>query len=357
VSVFPVVKGLKLRATKINNCGLPIEGEANRLVTDGFITVNMTAVMNDAEDLEQKNAEGKVCVSDRTPPTRKYYTPAIELCNVNTGLISMFNGWEQVLDYNDNPVGFHDQTDVEDEFGVMIEVWTGGKGEDDCPPPINDDIFASSAASGGKSYGYLLFGGTEWQLGDISIGAQVSTFTLTGRTVATPQWGKGPYNVVEIGPGEPGRLLVPLGQDEHYTLLRTPVAPPEITEGGNPVPLAITSVFTASDPYFGGPGGETATPVAPPQPSDPGVDLLSWAVVVSDPAAYTFTVNGGTPSTELDQDSTIDEIETAINAVSEDAGFDVTGDDPLNYTLGTDTAGTTVTLTATTGTATATPNP
>src|SRR6185295_18796938 len=122
MSVFPVVKGLKLRATKINNCGLPQEGPNNRLVTDGFVTVNMTAVMNDAEELEQKNAEGKVCVTDRTPPTRKYYTPVVTLCNVNTELISMFNGWDQVLDYADNPIGFRDQTDVDGDYGVAIEV-------------------------------------------------------------------------------------------------------------------------------------------------------------------------------------------------------------------------------------------
>src|SRR4051812_36839045 len=95
---FPLVKGTALRATKINSCGMPVAGTRNRLVTKGFVTATLTPVNRDAQDLEQTNAEGRVCVSDRTPPERRWYTAAIELCNVNPGLITMFTGWESVLD-------------------------------------------------------------------------------------------------------------------------------------------------------------------------------------------------------------------------------------------------------------------
>jgi hypothetical protein len=132
VSVFPVVKGIRLRATKINRCGLPIPGESNRIVTDGFVSVALNPVMKEADDLEQVNAEGKVCVTDRTPPTRKYHTVEVVLCNVNTGLISLFNGWEQVLDYDNSPIGFQDSEFVDADYGVALEIWTGGRADDDC---------------------------------------------------------------------------------------------------------------------------------------------------------------------------------------------------------------------------------
>ncbi|URM86117.1 major tail protein [Gordonia phage BiggityBass] len=264
MATFPIVKGTRLRATKINSCGLPIAGPANYLVTDGFVTATVSAVMKDAEELEQTNAEGKVCVSDRTPPERKYYTTEIELCNVNTGLITMFNGWEQVLDWDDVPVGFRDQAEVEGDYGVALEIWTGGKAEDDCPTPANDSIF--SAASSGKSYGYLLIGATEFTLGDVEIGAQVSTLTLSGISVAMPQWGRGPWNVAATdAEGTPGRLLTPLNNKSHFTMFRTPVAPPAITPGANPCPLAISTVFAAPNYYFGGPANEPAADIAPAQ--------------------------------------------------------------------------------------------
>lgn len=259
---FPVVKGYTLRATKINSCGRPESGAANRLVTEGFVSFNLTPEMKAAEQLEQTNAAGKVCVKDRTPPERKWWNIEATLCNVNTELITLFTGWEQVVDFDDMPIGIRDRDTVEGDYGVALEVWTGGEGEDDCPIPLTDSIFSADAS--GKQYGYLLLGGKEFTLGNIEIGAQVSTFTISGISLAMPQWGRGPYNVAAIdSSGTPGRLLAPTGKKEHITLFRTPVAPPEATDGA--VPLDITGKFTGTTYYFGGPANAPAADVAPDQ--------------------------------------------------------------------------------------------
>lgn len=264
MSVFPVVKGVRLRATKINSCGLPIGGAANRLVTDGFVSVSLKPVMKDAKELEQENAEGSVCVSDRTAPIRKHYDVVVELCQVNTGLIALFNGWSQVLDYANKSVGIQDDDDVDKDYGVAIEVWTGGKSSDDCPTQTTDTVF--KAASTGINYGYLLFGATEFTVGDVKVDANISTFTLSGKTIALSQWGRGPYNVVPIDAnGTAGRLLRPLDRDAHFMLQRTSVAPPPVTPGANPVPLDIIGKFVAPNYYFGGPNNAPAAPIAPSQ--------------------------------------------------------------------------------------------
>jgi hypothetical protein len=313
MSVFPVVKGLALRATKTNNCGLPIEGPHNRLVTKGFVTVTATAVMNEAEELEQRNAEGKICVSDRTPPTRKYYTPVVTLCNVNTGLIAMFNGWEQILDYADMPIGFQDQEEVDDQFGVVLEVWTGGRADSDCPVPTLDSIF--SQGSSGKNYGYFLMGGTEWQLGDIEIGASVSTFTLTGRSIAIPQWGRGPYNVAGTdASGTPGRLLTPTNEKSHYYLFRTPVPPPDETDGGNPVALDISGKFVDPDFYFGGPGNAPAADIAPDQTDA----FLRTVSITGAPTGGDFTLLiGGVETAVIAYNAAHGAVKTAVVAVDD----------------------------------------
>lgn len=265
MATFPIVKGVRLRATKVNSCGLPIAGAANYIVTDGYVSAKVSAVMNDAKELEQVNAEGKVCVVDRTPPERKHYKVDIELCNVNTGLISLFNGWQQVLDYNDEAVGFRDQKQVDGDYGVALEIWTGGRADDDCAIPAEDSIFTSPGT--GKKYGYLLIGATEFTLGDISVSAAVATLTLSGVSIAMPQWGRGPWNVAAIDASNTaGRLLEPLDEDSHYTFFRTPIAPPEPTVDQEPQPLEIASIFTAPDYYFGGPGNAPAADVAPDQP-------------------------------------------------------------------------------------------
>lgn len=312
---FPVVRGKRLRATKISSCGLPIAGVANRVVTKGFVTLSLGKVNRDAQDLEQTNADGEVCVADRTAPERKWYTPALELCNVNTELITLFNGWEQYLDYDDSPIGFRDNPEVEDEYGVALELWTGGRSDDDCPTPTTDSIFSS--ASSGVKYGYWLLGGTEWELGDVTIGASVSTFTLTGKTIAMPHWGRGPYNVSAIdSSGTAGRLLVPVGQKEHLTVFRTPIAPPPVTNGG--VPLEISSKFVDPDFYFGGPGNAPAADVAPAQiDAQESLELT----ITGTPAGGTFTlkVNGVATGTIVYNASAAN-VKTALAAV--DDGYD-----------------------------------
>ncbi|ANZ52315.1 major tail protein [Mycobacterium phage Laurie] len=311
---FPVVKGYTLRATKINNCGRPESGAANRLVTEGFVSFNLSPEMKAAEQLEQTNAAGKVCVTDRTPPERKWWNIEATLCNVNTELITLFTGWEQVVDFADLPVGIRDKAEVDGDYGVALEVWTGGEGEDDCPVPTTDSIF--SVATSGKQYGYLLLGGKEFTLGNIEIGASVSTFTISGISLAMPHWGKGPYNVAAIdGNGTPGRLLAPTGKKEHITLFRTPVPPPEPTGGA--VPLDITGKFQGTTYYFGGPGGAPAADVAPEQ--DDGTELVLSVSGTATDGQFKLAVNGKVTD-NIDYDATAADVKTALVAL--DDGFE-----------------------------------
>lgn len=260
---FAVVKGYALRVTKVDSCGLPIQGSANRIVTEGFIRVNLDPNMKEANEITQENAAGKECVSDRTPAERRWWNTELQLCGVDPDLWSLILLWARVLDYNGDPIGVIDSKSVDDKSGVMFEIWTGGQGDDDCPEPLDDSIF--SAAASGRQYGYLAFAGNEFVSGAIPVGAEASNFTLTGRTIAPKRWGRGPYNVAAIDPaGTPGRLLVPMyskDSDNHLILFRTPVPPPAPTEGA--CELAVQSIFTGpGKAYF----GVDAADVAPPQP-------------------------------------------------------------------------------------------
>lgn len=326
MAVFPVVKGTVLRATKVNNCGLPVAGPANRVVTPGWVSLTISPEMQEAEELEQRNAEGRVCVQDRTPPERKFYNLELTLCQVNTCLISLFNSWQQELDWEGNPVGFRDQREVEADFGVALELWAGGRAGTDCPLPTDDSIFASAGT--GRNYGYILTFGTEFVLGDIEIAASVANFVLTGISFAAPQWGRGPYNVVPTDASNtPGRLLTPLGQDQQLVILRTPVAPPEPTPGEECCPLAIDGVFEAPDYYFGGPAGEPAADIAPDQPiCDVGPTDEIQSVTFTDTSTLIF--DGGTPTSVLDETSTAAQVQTALEAVVGAGNVSVSGATP-----------------------------
>ncbi|WP_029926388.1 hypothetical protein [Nocardia otitidiscaviarum] len=268
---FSVVRGKALRLTKANRCGMPIEGEGNYAVSKGFVTVTLNPVLKDAEELEQQNADGEICASDRTAPEIKWWEAQVEFCGVNTCLWSMLGGWPQVLDYAGNPVGFETTRKVVTDSGVVLELWSGTSSEDACVTPTNDDVFSQSEETTGDMFGYFLLGVKEWQLsGGLEIGRQVSTFTLSGITYDIRGWGRGPYNVVPIDASlTPGRLIVPVGSlvdgvsDMHMET--TPISPPAPTDGC--CTLGVQSIFTAPDYYYGGPSGEDAADVAPSQPS------------------------------------------------------------------------------------------
>lgn len=265
-----VVKGYTLRATKVNSCGLPIPGAANTLVTDGFISFQTEPNMKDRTELTQENAAGKECVSDSTPPERRWWNIEAQLCGVDPDLWAMVLAWARILDPDGKPIGVRDRKSVDDQTGVMFELWTGGSSDDDCPLPTNDSIF--SAAATGKNYGYFAIAGTEFTAPTFRAAAEVTTFTLTGRSIEPKQWGRGAFNVANIAaagqPVEAGRLLVPMYDEDdenHFVFFRTPIAPPELTDGG--VPLDIETTFVDPDFYFGGPADEPAADVAPDQPA------------------------------------------------------------------------------------------
>jgi len=281
---FPVVKGYTLRATAVNSCGRPESGAANRIVTEGFVSVNLQPVYKEAQELEQTNAAGKVCVNERTPAERKWWTVEAQFCNVNTELLTLFTGWERVVDWNNAPVGLRDRPDTITDYGTALELWTGGSTADDCPIPTLDDVF--SATTSGRQWGYFLFGGKEFTLQGIEIGEQVSTFTISGITMPMPQWGKGPYNVAALDAlGTPGRLITPTGKKEHVTLFRTPIKPPDPTGGARALDITGTGKFTGTTYYYGGPASAPAAVSAPSQ------DLVTYTVAVTGtPTSGTFTL-------------------------------------------------------------------
>lgn len=308
-----VVKGLRLRVTKTDACGLPLAGNANRIITEGFVTATLTPELKARQDLEQQNAQGLVCVSDSVPAERKWWNVALELCNVNPDLFSLIATWARVLDYDGNPIGFRDKAQVDSDTGVAFEIWTGGSGDDDCPVPTDDSVF--SAASSGKSYGYLLFTGKEFVSDALSVKVDPSTFTLNGQTFAPKRWGRGPYNVAATdSSGTPGRLLVPAydkDDDNHIVFFRTPVKPPEVSDGA--CELAITSIFDEDSPYFGTSAGDPAVDVAPAQPMCNG---KKYMVSLGGATAGNFTLSVGSDETAtITFSATASVVQTAIEAL------------------------------------------
>ncbi|MGW5514256.1 hypothetical protein [Nocardia africana] len=331
---YAVVRGKRLRVTLVDNCGMPLAGPRSRLVTKGFVTVKASPVYKDANDIEQENADGETCVSDRTPPQLKWWALSIEACGVDTALWNMLLDWEVVTSWDGKDIGYSDQKGVSSETGVAVELWSGVGSQDTCDEPDSDDILVGAGGNLVLPYGYNVWPVfKEAQVGDYEIGAKASTFALSGITAYAPRWGRGPYNVMAIdADNNAGRLLQPFKKTQQHRAFRTTIAPPDVTDGACPLILP--------NPYY----GTTAAQVAPDQPACGTLasNEKQTVTVTGSPTAGTFTLTYKSQTTAgIAYNATTAAVKSALEALSTigTGNVNVTGTGPYVVEFVGDLAG------------------
>lgn len=213
-----------MRATRVDECGAPVEGTCAQVVTDGYISVQYSPEIEEGEEITVKKADGSLCISDQGCPTLKWISIEATFCQVDPDLFALFTGWQTVVDYAANSVGNRISTEVQCNSGVALEVWSDIPGQ-------------PCTTTGAKLYGYFL---TPWLingiLGDFTIENDAVSFTITARTQVGGQWGVGPYNVDPINVANaPGPLNTPIGLTDHMDLHVTSIAPPVAVCGCQPL--------------------------------------------------------------------------------------------------------------------------
>jgi hypothetical protein len=270
-SSFPLVRGRTMRVTKTDGCCAPAYGPDNMVVTDGFVSVALTANINTPDEIVITNANGKTCVRDAGCPEFQGYGVEITFCEVSPCLFSIVTGQPTVLDAQGEVVGFRMNSGISVcDSGFALEVWMGVPG------------VACSGDAGG--FGYLLLpclqGGV---IGDFTIENAAITFTVTGaNTKAGNGWGYGPYQVVEDVNGDPGYLPQMLDPDDHLYVSFTAVPPPDETDGC--VELEAPPIVPATGATAGTPGMWTPPASTPPANA---AAATSAAVVASPTTAWT----------------------------------------------------------------------
>lgn len=245
---FSLIRGRVMRVTRLDGCGGVVLGPTSQVVSDGFVTVGLTAQTDEGTTISVTNAAGDVCILDEPAPKFTGYAVEISFCNVNPDLYSMLTGQETVYDDAEVPlaVGFRMNTDVNaDDSGFALELWSS------VPTGVCD-------SETGVAYGYFLIpflkGGV---LGDFTIANDAITFTMTGaKSKDGNAWGEGPFNVVEDGDGDAVPLLVEMDPNDHLNMQLTTVAPPEAADCG------LAAVGTLATIAVGGIPGTFNTPLS-----------------------------------------------------------------------------------------------
>jgi hypothetical protein len=213
---FSLVRGRVMRVTRLDACGKVIPGAESAIVSDGFITVGLTAQTDEGTTISVTNAAGDICILDEPCPTFTGYEIAIEFCGVNPTLYKLLTGQNSVLDSAGNSVGFRMNSDVNAcNVGFALEVWS------QVPTSVCEP-------GSGTNYGYFLVpfskGGI---ISDFTIGNDVVNFSLAGtKSKDGSAWGVGPYNVISGAGGSPAPLALAINPADHLHMQLTTVPPP-----------------------------------------------------------------------------------------------------------------------------------
>ena len=215
---FRSIQGLALRVTRLDACCAPATGTlCDYAVSESFVTLNLTAELEDPDEFIVKLANGKLCINETGCATLKRFNLEIEVCNADPDLFNIVSGVNTVTDYNGDVVGFEIDENLGDCNRFALEFWTKVVG-DECVDP----------ETGAQQYLYwLLPCVSNGRLGDITIENGPLTWTLTGEALPSSTWARGPFDVVPSDAlNTPSTLLSPIGPDTALHVQFTTIAPP-----------------------------------------------------------------------------------------------------------------------------------
>lgn len=217
---FTPVRGKVMRVTLVDECGAP-DGEYG--VTAGFISVVGSADVEAGDEFIEKNANGDLCVNERSPDALKRYNVTITLCEIDPELVAMMTGFTPEYESGSSGtiVGFR-AVDGVNPNRFALEVWTG--------------LNAGACTEAGACYGYSLWpqivGATV--TGDVTIENGAATLEIAGYTEGQSQWSTGPWDVIGTNQS-PTPLGVAIASNQHWLMRTTCVSPPDAECGVFPI--------------------------------------------------------------------------------------------------------------------------
>ena len=221
------IKGLAMRATRLDTCGRWASGASAAAVSDGFISIKAGSDVLDGQEYLVQTASGRLCINQKGRPQLKWLTLDMEFCETDPDLFELISGLDIVLDQAGAAVGGQLTQDLSGDTTFALEVWT--------------EVAGTGCAAGVGQWVYRLFPFVEnVQWGDEEYANSEITFTASGTTRANPNWLLGPWNVVaQDAGGTPGPLLTPgVGATAHRYRTVTSIVPPTAFCGyvANPTP-------------------------------------------------------------------------------------------------------------------------
>lgn len=237
---FGVLRGQRMRITKVNSLGRVIYGPDVFVATKGFVRVNMQQQITEGETISLVSASGETCVSDKSPDSLDWINVTIDFCKVDISLFTLLNeNFKALKNCYGEVAGFAESYTLAQESGFALEVWSD----------VQDYLPTDPNAVGAWLYWLVPFL-VNARLGDETIENNAVTFQIVARTKKGSGWGVGPHLDIEcqdpVG-GECGPLLVPVDPNEPRRRLLVTCPPPPAICGAQPLSVADSPAITVAE--------------------------------------------------------------------------------------------------------------
>lgn len=204
------VSGVALRAAKLAQDGSPLPGAETAYVTSAFMNLGFTPEYVDGDEVEEKAADGTVCVYYKLPDVLKRVTFTLQICSPSPELTEILTGGT-LLEESTNVIGYASpETGIEaTPNGISLEVWSRAveDGRLASPNPFWRWVFPSVQ---------MRFSGERV----LENGMLANTFEGWG--VGNPNWAPGPagdWNFTSNSPFQYARAATaPTGIDDYVVV-------------------------------------------------------------------------------------------------------------------------------------------
>ena len=208
--VLKSIKGKVVRLTRLDACGDVVESSCTTLVTECFVSVTMSAEVEEGDEYLQKNAWGDFCINDKDVDRIKRVNVSIEFAEANPDALDIIANAQPVISSGETIGATFGPDTQADSFA--LEVWTKRTGVD--------------CSTTGEEYGYFLvpFIRNGRLDGDVTIENGALTVSVVGQAFGAPaSWDEGPYA------DNPFVESFPAG--DFFGMVVTDVQPPAVTNG------------------------------------------------------------------------------------------------------------------------------
>lgn len=169
---FGSLQVCRLRVAELDAAGEAVAGVSNGYISDAVVKVDVGVEIEQGDELTLKNGCGDVCQSFQGSDKIKRVTLAMDLCQLDSELVSLLVGGT-LIDSAGDTIGWAlPSIDDAAPNGVCLELWTKAwDGTEQATP---------ASLGGAAAYFHWVFPRATFTLGDVTMENDIMVLPLTG---------------------------------------------------------------------------------------------------------------------------------------------------------------------------------